>query len=160
MPRTSSREAAFLKTCLVTTAWLLAQGASAAIVVDPLSTGATDVSFGAYPMFPPYAVISNPVPDPLVAPTNNGLLVVGNASAGWLEINAGSQANVQGVWIGVLGGGPGQLTVTGPTSKLTSPGGISIGPNNFGAIDILDGATVAPARSTFVRACRVRQAAC
>jgi len=115
--------------------WLVAQVAGAAIVVDPLSVGATDVSFGTSP---PGTPVTNPVPDPL----SGGVLVVGRALPGTLEINLGSQANIQTAWIGNYQGSPGVLTVEGMSSQLSASSNVEVGSSGYGKLEILDGGHV------------------
>ena len=130
----------FLKTCLVTTTWLLAQAASAAIVVDPLSSGATDVSIGNSAPYPP---VTNPVPDPYNLPAGgDGLLVVGRNSAGSFEVNAGSDAAVGQIWIANNVGSTGKITVRNPGSSLTSMYDIRVGQNGVGELEIIDSGAV------------------
>jgi T5SS/PEP-CTERM-associated repeat protein len=124
-------------------AWFVIQSASAAIVVDPLSVGASDVSFGtsASSAVP----ISNPVADPLNSPPGNGVLVVGRTSPGTLEIDAGGQANIQTAWIGsASGGSPGLLTVRDAGSKLTASSNVEVGSGSsgYGTLEIVEGASV------------------
>jgi len=131
----------FVRTGLFAIIWLSAQPTSAAIVVDPLSVGATDVSFGtssssAMP-------VTNPVADPLNSPPGKGVLVVGRTSPGTLEIEGGSQANTQTVWLGSFSGGsPGLLTVRGAGSKLTATSNFEVGSSGYGTLEIVEGGSV------------------
>lgn len=121
-------------------ALLTVRHVDAAIVVDPLSEGATNVSFG-FSNFNPFIPVTNPVPDPLTAPPNENLLVVGRTAHGRLRIDGGSLVNVPHVWIGGDATGIGRIDVAGPGSRLATSG-ISVGSSGAGILEISAGGLV------------------
>jgi T5SS/PEP-CTERM-associated repeat protein len=126
--------------CALAFALLAVRHVDAAIVVDPLSEGATDVNFG-FSIFNPFIPVTNPVPDPLTAPPNENLLVVGRTAQGRLRIDGGSLANVPHVWIGGDATGIGRVDVAGPGSRLATSG-ISVGSSGSGTLEISAGGLV------------------
>jgi T5SS/PEP-CTERM-associated repeat protein len=105
----------------------------AAITVDPLSTGATDVLAGDY--FPGNLLV-NPVTDPF----STVVLQVGNTSAGSLHINNGSVINSQATHVASLQGSTGELLVTGNTTRLISSYDFRVGLRGVGVASITNGA--------------------
>jgi T5SS/PEP-CTERM-associated repeat protein len=129
--------------CFFTLACLVLERASAAIVVDPLSVGATDLSFQFFDFVTPVSPVASPVPDPFNAPSGVTALTIGRTQDGTLEVNGGSSANLYAIWIGESAqGGDGQLTVRGAGTKLSAISNISMGGNSLGRFDILEGAVV------------------
>jgi T5SS/PEP-CTERM-associated repeat protein len=119
---------------------IVAQRAVGAIVVDPLSVGATDVSVG---LSAPYSPVTNPVSDPYSLPAgSDGLLVVGRNAAGSFEVNGGSDAAVGQIWIANNVGSTGRITVRNPGSSLTSMYDIRVGQSGVGELEIVDGGEV------------------
>jgi T5SS/PEP-CTERM-associated repeat protein len=129
--------------CALAFVLLAVRHVDAAIVVDPLSAGATDVGFTYHV---PGNLLTNPVADPLNSPPGgggNGLLIVGNTTNGSLLINGGSQATVFQLWMARNAGTRGVITVTGAGSKLSSEIEIRVGLSSSTAtLEILDGGVV------------------
>ena len=110
----------------------------AAILIDPMSAGATDVS----PSFP------GAVPDPLVVA---GSLTVGQTTSGAFEINGSSYATSADGSIGLNMGSTCVATVTGSNSFWLNNGNLSIGETGNGMLNILAGGHVLNGTGTIGR---------
>ena len=122
--------------CLVL---LAIRGANAAVVIDPLGTGATDVALDVN--FVPQALL-NPLADPFDADAPSTVLIIGRNGAGTLEASSGGKISARQIWQGLHAGSVGNLFIDGAGSTVENVSEIRVGLSGNGELAITNGGSV------------------